>query len=275
MASLPEGISTSSRQASAKVVTIGAPVDRSGPGPSRKLARRASTTAAGRQAIAGKLRQFRKFAAEDAPEHNYRSDLTVGDTAIAAHLAIQQSKVSRGDGMAKSSTSLGSRGPFGGRAALRQPIPWYIIDPTGRLIQQQRSDMATRRNLDGNDHRWLRLMLHMPTLQPGWDWLTGCAIVFTAIVTPYEVGYLPPSCSGDPLFIINRLMGMPLHRRGSPRGSLRWNPLPTYLDTHSSSNAVIVCSAPTRPLLITRVLARPRARGAQTPSTSSTCCCSL
>ena len=59
-----------------------------------------------------------------------------------------------------------------------------------------------------------------------WDWLTGFAIVFTAIVTPFEVGYLPPSHVDDPLFIINRFMGaLPQCARAGPSalGSACWS----------------------------------------------------
>ena len=40
-----------------------------------------------------------------------------------------------------------------------------------------------------------------------WDGITGVALIFTAFVTPFEVGFLPPPKSlTDPLFIINRLL---------------------------------------------------------------------
>ena len=40
-----------------------------------------------------------------------------------------------------------------------------------------------------------------------WDTVTTLAIVFTALVTPYEIAYLPMATSAiDPLFIINRVM---------------------------------------------------------------------
>ena len=40
-----------------------------------------------------------------------------------------------------------------------------------------------------------------------WDCLTGLALIFTAFVTPFEVGFLPPPKSlTEPLFIINRLL---------------------------------------------------------------------
>ena len=40
-----------------------------------------------------------------------------------------------------------------------------------------------------------------------WDGTTGVALIFTAFVTPFEVGFLPPPRSlTDPLFLINRLL---------------------------------------------------------------------
>jgi hypothetical protein len=40
-----------------------------------------------------------------------------------------------------------------------------------------------------------------------WDTVTMLAIVFTALVTPYEIAYLPMATSAtEPLFIINRVM---------------------------------------------------------------------
>ena len=55
--------------------------------------------------------------------------------------------------------------------------PWYIVDPrSARFIGP-------------------------------WDGVTSVALLFTAIFTPYEVGFLPPSRRADePLFILNRLI---------------------------------------------------------------------
>ena len=40
-----------------------------------------------------------------------------------------------------------------------------------------------------------------------WDSVTSIALIFTALVTPYEVAYLPPN-GADALFIINRLVDL-------------------------------------------------------------------
>ena len=46
-------------------------------------------------------------------------------------------------------------------------------------------------------------------LMPRWDVWTSIALVFTALVTPYEVGFLPASRSPlDPLFLINRIVDL-------------------------------------------------------------------
>eukprot|EP00965_Chrysotila_dentata_P222733 6193142-Pleurochrysis_carterae.AAC.2 len=42
-----------------------------------------------------------------------------------------------------------------------------------------------------------------------WDAITGMALVFTALVTPYEVAFLSAASSPlDPLFIINRVVDL-------------------------------------------------------------------
>ena len=100
-----------------------------------------------------------------------------------------------------------------------QRIPCHIIDPTGSLIPVQRSiDAAKRRHAHdvrasrasgtnkqydpdmrnqsclarccdpyGTSFRW------WPTLYPAWDVITSIALIFTAFVTPFEVGFLPPA----------------------------------------------------------------------------------
>ena len=45
------------------------------------------------------------------------------------------------------------------------------------------------------------------TIFPAWDFVSAIALVFTAVVTPYEVGFLPASTSpSEGLFIINRIV---------------------------------------------------------------------
>lgn len=69
-------------------------------------------------------------------------------------------------------------------AARRNSKPWYIIDP--------------RRSR---------------TFLPGWDLLTTFCLIFTAIVTPFEVAFLklPETASealSDPLFLVNRIIDL-------------------------------------------------------------------
>ena len=95
-----------------------------------------------------------------------------------------------------------------------QPVPWYLIDPTGMRVSQQRSNQATTSRLDGQGGgAWWRCspqcLMHVPTLQPTWDIVTAVALIFTALVTPFEVGFLSPSTSAaDPLWLINRLIDL-------------------------------------------------------------------
>ena len=47
------------------------------------------------------------------------------------------------------------------------------------------------------------------TLFPSWDVVSALALLFTAAITPYEVGFLPAAGSAsDPLFIVNRLVDL-------------------------------------------------------------------
>ena len=105
-------------------------------------------------------------------------------------------------------------------------IPFYIIDPTGELIREQRRLMRSMHKQDElakmspdqreayvlrekNRHPIERYLhnLEWPTLYPGWDMITAIALLFTAAVTPFEVGYLPaPKRADEPLFIINRII---------------------------------------------------------------------
>ena len=134
--------------------------------------------------------------------------------------------------------------PFGPGAKCEQPIPWYIIDPTGCVIKDARIREAHKEKKLNGSLKWTtRLGLYSPTLYPGWDAITGIALAFTgacgsvycdssslcvrraphallgvdqpaprvsfcaALMTPFEVGFLPPAPSpAHPLFIINRLV---------------------------------------------------------------------
>lgn len=87
-------------------------------------------------------------------------------------------------------------------------IPWYIIDPTGEVIAEQREMRRRMKRLESPGKKLSRLQrLRVPTLYPGWDAITAIALIFTAVVTPFEVGYLPPPKNGlEPLFLINRII---------------------------------------------------------------------
>ena len=55
--------------------------------------------------------------------------------------------------------------------------PWYLIDPRHSLVMKV------------------------------WDVVTCSALLFTAVITPYEVGFLPPpESSMEVLFILNRIV---------------------------------------------------------------------
>ena len=69
--------------------------------------------------------------------------------------------------------------------ATPQTIPWYIIHPAGRLIEQQR-----QRSFGGM-----------------FDLVHGLALIFTALVAPFEVGYLEVATRyDDPLFLVSRVI---------------------------------------------------------------------
>ena len=54
--------------------------------------------------------------------------------------------------------------------------PWYILDP----------------------RRSQRVVI--------WDMVTGVALIFTALLTPFEVGFIPARGEVDGLFVFNRLI---------------------------------------------------------------------
>lgn len=104
-------------------------------------------------------------------------------------------------------------------------IPWWIIDPTGDIIHEQRrirtqehhsartAELKTdrerneyKRHRNSPMGRLLRAE-NLPTLYPAWDVVTAVALIYTALVTPFEVGYLPPPERADEgLFLLNRLV---------------------------------------------------------------------
>lgn len=65
-----------------------------------------------------------------------------------------------------------------------------------RVSQVEKRHVRRRKFvIDPRSARWMGL----------WDLATATALVFTALATPFEVSYLPPSTSGV-LFIVNRLV---------------------------------------------------------------------
>ena len=104
-----------------------------------------------------------------------------------------------------------------------QFIPWYIIDPTGEQIVKQREltrkfrDEALQAKMTKEERvalekapktlkMRLKRSLSNATLFPFWDLVTSIALIFTAIVTPFEVGFMEASAVGTPLFTINRVV---------------------------------------------------------------------
>lgn len=111
------------------------------------------------------------------------------------------------------------------QATVQEHLPWYIIDPTGVLIRKQREQYFSKRTVTrmytrpreasrvstgvevsrlGELRHWTLARI---TLFPAWDHVAAIALIFTAAVTPFEVGFLPPSRSAlEPLFLINRMV---------------------------------------------------------------------
>lgn len=64
-----------------------------------------------------------------------------------------------------------------------------------------------RSSSSGTHHPWY--LLHpFGTFMSRWDGATSLALIFTAIVTPFEVGFLPAPTDADTLFIINRVIDL-------------------------------------------------------------------
>ena len=111
---------------------------------------------------------------------------------------------------ADSQANQGQRQGYRARLGSEQGIPWYIIDPTGLIVKEQRSDFATQKALS-DDFAGLttRCLMRWPTLYPSWDAVTAIALVFTALVTPFEVGFLEPATKWyDPLWLVNRVIDL-------------------------------------------------------------------
>ena len=104
-------------------------------------------------------------------------------------------------------------------------IPWYIIDPTGDQIVKQREFLRKEREEElmtkmTKEERlaWqqapktyrlkhqLSKFVDSLTLFPLWDMVTSIALIFTAVFTPFEVGFLANSAPDEPIFIINRVV---------------------------------------------------------------------
>ena len=54
---------------------------------------------------------------------------------------------------------------------------------------------------------WYQIDPRTSTFMSVWDSVTGMALIFTALVTPFEVAFLEAATSPlEPLFIVNRCM---------------------------------------------------------------------
>ena len=164
--------------------------------------------------------RLKRASGDDEEEDVHQMGVGMADLALTIKAVADQA---RGAGTAQSINPADPR-TMGRRLKYGQVIPWYIIDPTGLLIQEQRSNASTRLQLapesGGSSFLCLsarqtaRLLVQCPTIFPAWDWITGVALLFTAFVTPFEVGFLPPSTDAngrwqmDSLWVINRVIDM-------------------------------------------------------------------
>ena len=140
-------------------------------------------------------------------EHPEEEDNVHGVQAGFADVALTMKVVADQARGAGTATRINPADPqhLGRRLRHGEVIPWYIIDPTGLLIEEQRSNASTRLQLDPDAtgesflclsaRQTARLLVLWPTLFPGWDWITGTLLLFTAFVTPWEVSATrPPAC---------------------------------------------------------------------------------
>ena len=92
-----------------------------------------------------------------------------------------------------------------------------VKDVLSQVTEYERSASVTMERAKTKQRMKAQLRMHSRTciIDPRltkskmvyWDTVTTLAIVFTALVTPYEIAYLPMATSAiDPLFIINRVM---------------------------------------------------------------------
>lgn len=94
-------------------------------------------------------------------------------------------------------------------ASTSRSIPWYIIDPTGDMIRDQRTLWVKHTKETGKRPPfWDRVLLYSPTLYPAWDLITALALIYTALVTPFESAFLkPPKVpQSDPLWLMDRVV---------------------------------------------------------------------
>ena len=93
----------------------------------------------------------------------------------------------------------------GGKYSLKSfEVPWYIIDHTGEITREQRRVKRSQKRMDdlaaleteadkeafvAKEKTLLGRLkrIEPPTLYPTWDAVTAIALIFTAVVTPYEV----------------------------------------------------------------------------------------
>ena len=93
------------------------------------------------------------------------------------------------------------------RLGSEQGIPWYIIDPTGRIVKEQRSDFATQKALSDDFAGLNALPDAVADPLSEQDAVTAIALVFTALVTPFG-GFLGPRQNGTTLWLVNRAIDL-------------------------------------------------------------------
>jgi len=85
-------------------------------------------------------------------------------------------------------------------------------EPPMEGLTQNSDEVVTSKELLSDDLRFRKIPWWITDPRKSklvgyWDTVTSLALIFTALVTPYEVGLLPPSESAsEPLFIINRVI---------------------------------------------------------------------